>query len=136
MSQIVKTPVAQIVRDHWGENPPDYISVLANACEMADSQSKVAKRLGYSAAVVSSMLKNKYGGDIGKFEDKVRAILMIEDVDCPAVAQTIQLVTCLEHQGHVKAGNRSNSFRMKMMHHCPSCPQGRLLNPFLAQFFR
>ncbi len=126
MSAVRKTRAAEVVAESWGVNPPPYVQALAEACEMSGSQSQVAKRIGYSPAVVSTVLKNTYRGDLTAVEDRVRAVLMSDTVDCPAVGQEIELATCLEHQAHVKARNRSNAFRITMMRHCPNCPKSRL----------
>ena len=126
MNPVKKTRAMAVVSESWGPNPPDYIVALARACEMADSQSRIAKRLNYSPAVISQTLKNKYRGDLTAVEQSIRAALMSESVDCPAVGQEIELATCLEHQAHVKNGNRSNSFRIAMTRNCPTCPKGRL----------
>jgi len=125
MSGVKKTRALQVVAECWGANPPDYIVALAEACEAAGSQSLVARRIGYSPAVISTTLKNYYKGDSGAVEIAVRAALLSETVTCPAVGQTIALATCLEHQAHVAAANRSSAFRISMIRQCPQCPNSR-----------
>jgi len=80
----------------WGGAPPDWIAALAGACD-ASTQASVAKRLGYSGAVVSLMLNNRYGGDLGAVEQAVRGALMAATVDCPVVGE-LASHTCLGHQ--------------------------------------
>ena len=50
MTLIKKTRAYELIAANWGPNPPDYIRVLAEACEVAGSQNQVAKRIGYSGA--------------------------------------------------------------------------------------
>ncbi len=126
MSTIKPTQALDVIDIAWAPEPPDYIKALAAACEMAGSQNKIAKQLGVSGGLVSSVLNNKYKGSLIAVEEKIRATLMSALVDCPAVGQEIALSTCLEHQNHVKAKNRSNGFRISMMRHCPACPKSRL----------
>ncbi len=125
MNAIKPTQAHTVILEHWLPEPPDYILALASACEMS-SQSKVAQKIGYSGSVVSSVLHNKYPGDLDAVEEKIRATLMQALVECPAIGHEIELATCLENQSHVKAKNRSSTYRLSMMNHCPTCPKSRL----------
>lgn len=63
---------------------PDWIEALAEAA-MRSTGTAVAARIGYSPAVVSDVLRNKYRGDIGRVEQAVRGALMGETVTCPVL---------------------------------------------------
>lgn len=109
----------------WGESTPDWIIVLAEACNMS-SQAAIAKRLGYSSSTVSQVLSNKYGmGDIAKFEQVVRGALMAETVACPIVGDMTRDV-CLNWQQRPFSTTNSNAVRMYQA--CRSgCSHSRLV---------
>ena len=67
-------------RTAWGKSIPAEVLVLAEACK-ADTSRAVAKRLGYSDAVVSHVLAAKYPGDMAKVFAKVRGALMGEGTE-------------------------------------------------------
>jgi len=95
----------------WGDPAPDWIIVLAEACNM-ESQAAVAKRIGYSSSTVSQVLSNKYQmGDIAKFEQTVRGALMAETVDCPIIGDMTRDV-CLNWQARPFSTTNSNAVRM------------------------
>ncbi len=52
----------EIARGLWGDSIPDWVIALAEECGRS-SQGKVAKQMNRSAALVSNVLRNKYGGD-------------------------------------------------------------------------
>ena len=109
----------------WGDDAPDWIVILAQACDDR-SQSAVARQVGYSASVISQVINATYRGDLSRVEEAVRASLMAETLDCPAMGMSIPLAACLEHQRHAKAGNRSNAFRARMATACKGCPNSRI----------
>ena len=113
------------MRAAWGADAPDWVVVLAEACD-DHSQSTVARRIGYSTSVVNQVVNGGYDGDMARVEEAVRASLMAETVDCPEVGISIPLATCLEHQKHAKAGNRSSAFRARMAAACHACPHSRI----------
>jgi len=85
----------------------DWKVVLADACKQS-SQSAVARRIGYSAAVVSQVLKGSYKGDEHRVQQAVEGALMGLTVDCPVIGEIPRNV-CLEyqrraHQGALRAG--------------------------------
>ncbi len=107
----------------WGEHLPDWVAELAllatneglNAC---------AKRLRYSAAVISQTIGNKYPGDLAKIETTVRGALMHETVQCPVVGE-IGRDRCLQHQSADRA--HTNSVRTRLYLACRSgCPHSRI----------
>lgn len=62
----------------------DWLQALGDAVERS-SQSRVGERIGYSASTVSLVLNGRYKGDLRAVEAAVRAQLMLETVDCPAL---------------------------------------------------
>ncbi len=112
-------------RDAWGDLP-DWISELA---KMADAKglNTVAKTVGYSAATLSTVLHNKYRGDVGRVEAKVRGALMAETVMCPVYSE-IGRNRCLDIQKQKFAA--TNSTRVRVYRACRSvgnlCPHSRV----------
>jgi hypothetical protein len=104
---------------------PDWLFVLAEACDRS-SQSKVAKRLGYSGSVVSSVLNAKYNGDYSAVEKAIRGALMSETLDCPVLGD-INTKLCLEHQKRARSFQPTSSMRVRLYKHCRGeCLHSRL----------
>jgi len=108
-----------LAREHWSPLP-DWVEALARASD-ATSQNQVAKRLGYSAPVVSLLLRRAYKGDLLRIEELVRAELMQERRDCPALGE-IRLAECLHHQDQAKNPGSPNPLRANMRRACHACP--------------
>lgn len=107
----------------WNGAPPDWVCELA---QMATSKglNSVAQRLGYSSAVLSQTIGNKYPGDLSKVEDKVRGALMGKKVACPVLG-SIGRDKCLDVQALPRAV--TNSIRTRLYRACRSgCPHSRL----------
>lgn len=105
-------------RAAWGEALPREVEVLAEACKAQTSRA-VAKRLGYSDAVISHVLANKYPGDVAKVFATVRGALMGETVLCP-ILDEIGRDRCLREQATPFAA--TNSTRARLSHACKACP--------------
>lgn len=110
-------PIAK-ARAAWGEEMPKEIAALAEAC-WAETSRAVARRLGYSDAVVSHVLARKYPGDVAKVFATIRGALMGETVLCP-VLDEISLDRCLVEQATPFAA--TNSTRARLFHACRRCP--------------
>lgn len=113
----------QIARAHWGADLPDWISALAMAAAET-SQNKVARKLGYTAPVVSQVLRNKYAGDLGRIELLTRSVLMLARRDCPALGE-ILLAECLRHQDEARNPGSPNPLRANMRRACNRCSHYR-----------
>lgn len=73
-----------------------WIEVLRAAVAQS-SQVRVARALGYSNSVVSSVLGGTYAGDLQRVRAAVEGALMNARVDCP-VLDTISRARCVEVQ--------------------------------------
>lgn len=102
----------------WGEAIPKEVVALAQACRAQTSRA-VAKRLGYSDAVISHVLARKYPGDVAKVFATVRGALMGETVLCP-ILDEIGSDRCLSEQAAPFA--TSNPTRVQLFHACKTCP--------------
>ncbi|WP_440411091.1 transcriptional regulator [Neorhizobium petrolearium] len=113
----------------WGGDLPAWVLELAEACRLSN-QSAIAKRLGYSPAVVSSILSNTYKGDVARVEQMVRGALMAETVPCPALGDIPRNI-CLDWQAKPYAA--TSSHRAAMYHACRNnCPFSRLAGSNLS----
>lgn len=103
----------------WGTPLPDWIAALAGACD-THGQNATAKRIGYSAAVVSGVLGHTYKGDFTAVEDRVRVRLMRETVECPARFE-ISREECQLWQERAANFSSHNAERVKMARACRRC---------------
>lgn len=120
----MKPPVANILRarEAWQGNPPDWIVVLAEQCDLAQSQASVGRAIGYSASVVNQVLGNRYAGKIETVEAKVRGVYMAATVECPVLGE-ISTAACLDHQARELAA--TNPQRVRLYRACRTCPNNR-----------
>ena len=110
-----------IARASWGTDLPDWIARLASECE-ATSQSAVAKRLGRSASLISTVLRSKYPGDMAAVEDIVRGALMSATVSCP-VRGDMPTHVCRSWREKSKRFAGNNAERVTMYRACNRCPR-------------
>tara|TARA_R110002094_G_scaffold160396_11_gene145829 strand:- start:1317 stop:1691 length:375 start_codon:yes stop_codon:yes gene_type:complete len=116
------TPRMEMAIEAWG-NVPDWVSALVDACDAKGaSQNKVAKRLGFSAPVVSQVLRREYPGNMGNVEKRVRAIYTPGTITCPALGP-IGSEDCLNWQDNAKALITANPIKVRMYRACRKCPR-------------
>ncbi len=102
----------------WGACAPAWISTLAEECD-GSSQRKVARELGVSAALLSSVLGNKYPGNLARVEEAVKLRFMRDEVDCPVLGKTSK-GKCLEHQA--RGFSTASPLHLRLFRACPDCP--------------
>lgn len=107
-----------MARAAWGEAAPDWVMVLAQACD-AGTQSGVAKKLGVSSALINTALKKTYSGRMDRIEARVRGELMNERVTCPVLGG-ITKRRCLDEQTRPYAA--TNAVRVELRRACATCP--------------
>ncbi|MGO4735945.1 transcriptional regulator [Bosea sp. 2KB_26] len=105
-------------REAWGDKMPGEVLALAQACKAHTSRA-VARRLGYSDAVISHVLAKKYPGDVDKVFATIRGLLMGETVDCPELGE-LRRDQCLRNQA--RPFNPTNSTSARLFHACRVCP--------------
>lgn len=108
MSAIQKAQTA------WGDELPDWVHALATECS-ATSQKATAGRIGYSPAVVNTVLARTYKGDLTAVQQAVEGALLSATVMCP-VAGDIPANVCLEYQRRPLVP--TNSQRVRMFRAC------------------
>ncbi len=107
----------------WGAPLPDWVEVLVRQCDQV-SQSEVAKTLRVSAALVNTVLRNKYNGDMAGIENSVRGAFMNAMVNCPVLG-TIPTHDCQDWQRKSTRFVNINAQRVQMFRACARCPQNR-----------
>jgi len=118
-----KTDFVANAKRNWGAALPDWVLALAEEATRT-SGADVARRLGYSGAVVSGVINGTYGGDMATVEAKVRGLLMNETVVCPVLGD-LSRDRCLTEQKMSRIG--SSSLRARISRACRSgCPHSRL----------
>ncbi|MGA8169787.1 MAG: transcriptional regulator [Methylocystis sp.] len=118
-----KTDFLANAREAFGEALPDWIEIVAKEATRT-SATAVAGRLGYSVAVVSSLVRGKYAGDLGAVEARVRGVYMGEEVACPVLGD-IARDYCLAEQRKKHIG--TSQTRTALFHACRNgCANSRL----------
>lgn len=113
-----KTNVA-FVRGAWGAAAPEWVVVLAEACDQV-SQSALARKLGVSGAMINQALRNTYAGRLDRLEQRVRGELMNETVGCPVLGE-ITRRRCVDSQKQT-AFSATNVVRVELRRACKRCP--------------
>lgn len=114
--QLPKHPLLK-AQAAWGKAMPAEVEVLARACTERPAK-EVARQVGYSPAVISHVLANKYPGDMTAVLAKVRGALMGETVGCPILGE-IGRDRCMKEQR--TPFHASNSTRARLFHTCKTC---------------
>jgi hypothetical protein len=111
----------QIAEAAWGHPLPDWVRALALACAQTN-QARVARVLGRSDAVVSQVLRNKYGAETARIEERVRGLYLNGVVLCPEQGElpTNECQDWREKAGEFLIGN---PMRIRMFHACRACPR-------------
>ena len=122
MADFVKTAEAA-----WGKPLHDWVRVLAEQCN-GSTQSAVAKRLGYSAGLISQVLRKTYPGNVNAVEEAVRGAWMGSTLECPVMG-TIGSDVCLGWRRKAKTFAPTNSHRVRMYRACNNCPHNEKGDP-------
>lgn len=102
----------------WGDNPPEFIRVLANVVEQEGTKAAAASRLGINRASVSTLLANKYPACTNKMEKTIMAWSSL--VQCPVLGP-ITGEECQTEREKPFVG--SNPRRIQLYRACRSCPR-------------
>lgn len=120
MNALTNSGPVLTAREAWGDALPEWVLGLAQQCA-ASSQNKVAKKLGYSAAVVSTVLRNSYQGSMDAVRDRYLGVYEASVTSCPALG-TIGLHVCQNWRGKARHLNPANAMNVKMFRACNRCP--------------
>ncbi len=123
MTVAAKRDFISSARAAWNDAPPTWVVALADAATR-HSLTQAARKIGYSAALVSNVIANKYGAGTERIEAKVRGALMNEKVVCPVLGE-IGRDHCLDEQAMPKLS--TSSIRSKLYRACRNgCPHSRI----------
>jgi hypothetical protein len=101
----------------------EWLEILRAECAQS-SQIKIARRVGYSPAVVNQVLAGSYRGDLAAVQKAVEGALMGRTVECPILG-ALASHKCLEIQA--RPFGSSNPTRVALYKACRSgCPHSRL----------
>ena len=107
------------VRSAWGRGAPEWIVVLAAACD-SSSQAAIARRLNVSGAQVNQVLRHSYQGRLDRIERRVRGELMRDTAICPVLGR-ISTKQCEDEQQ--QPFSTSSRLRVAVYHACRGgCP--------------
>jgi hypothetical protein len=101
-----------------GVLPPDVKAALQDAVTRFTSQVKVAEELGVSSAVISTLLKDKYPGNVEAMGERIRGKYMGATVLCPVMG-TLSKNSCLDNQALPMAF--TNPIRAALGRACKRC---------------
>lgn len=100
----------------WGQQPPEFIRVLANVVEKAGSNQAAADQIGINRASVSTLLANKYPANTKAMEVKIMAFATGKQ--CPI----LDLISAEECQKNREAEFiSSNPQRVALYRACRQC---------------
>lgn len=110
-------------KEAWGDALPDWVLVMAEACDNTN-QKKIANEMRYSPAVVNTVLKATYAGDLSAVKQAVEGALMASTVQCPVVGE-LQANKCMENQRRQYAA--TNALRVRLYKACNGgCSHSRI----------
>lgn len=113
---------AQKAEAAWGD-VPDWVRELAALADREGLRG-AEKRVGYSASAISTVINNRYRGDMVRVEESVRGALMGQTVACPVLGE-IGRDQCLAWQKKPFAA--TSSVRVAVYRACRSgCPHSAL----------
>lgn len=101
----------------WGQQPPEFIRVLAAVVDECGSNAAAARRLGINRASVSTLLANRYPAGTAKMEKIIMA--WAATVHCPIMG-SISADEC--HTERSKPFIASNPSRIRLYRACRQCP--------------
>lgn len=124
MSASVNVTASEKAAAAWaGAAMPDWVRVLAEEAGRS-SMGAVARRIGYSTGVVSAVIANKYKGDLGSVEARVRGALLSEEVECPVLG-AVRKDRCVDEQKKNFTG--TSALRTRLFNACRGgCVHSRL----------
>lgn len=121
MSKPSATNSLTVAQAAWGEAMPAWIADLAQECE-ASSQNKVAARMGYSAGLISQVLRAKYPADLAAVEEIFVGVFQSATVECPRLGR-IPGQDCRSYRAQAKEFQPTSNFRAQMYRACRNCPR-------------
>lgn len=101
----------------WGQEPPEFIRVLASIVASAGSNQAAANQIGISRSAVSTLLANKYPANTAEKERQILAFN--HGKQCPVLGQ-ISSSECQTNRQLPFLG--TNPQRIALYRACRQCP--------------
>lgn len=98
--------------------PADVKTALQEAVKRFKTQTRVAEELGVSVAVVNSLLRDRYMGDVAGMAERIRGEFMAETVTCPVMG-VLNRRNCLDMQARPLVF--TNPTRVQLHVACKTC---------------
>lgn len=111
----------QTALQSWNGVPPVWVDELAKQCDLSN-QTKVARKLKVSSALVSQVLANKYLGNLDNVQAAVEGAYMDGCVSCPVLGD-LATNECLWHQR--QPYSNTNSVKVRLFRSCKVCSHNR-----------
>jgi hypothetical protein len=102
----------------YGGAAPDWVLALADEMSRT-SGAAAARKVGYSQAVLSTIISGTYRGNRERVAETVRGALMGATVTCPVLGD-IGRDRCLDEQR--QPFRATSAMRARLYHACRACP--------------
>jgi len=106
-----------------GSDCPDWITALADECDLKGYVKPVSARLGYSHSAVSAVINGSYTGRTERIREAVVACFLSQTVTCPIVGE-ISSEKCMNFQRRKKM-RATDPLAIKLWRGCRVCPNRR-----------
>jgi len=114
----------ETARAAWGEDMPEEVRALAEACVTLGSQRKVAAVIRQSDTVISCVLNRKYKGSYDNVFAAIRAMFLRQAVHCPGIDAEITGAQCTQYQ---RMESPSGSDEVRIYRACrQGCPHSTI----------
>ena len=120
MNAKLRSPI-EVAAEAWGEAIPIWVEDLARECA-SSSQAVVARRMGRSDALISTVLRAKYRGDLEAVEEVFKGAYQGAEVDCPALG-ALPANDCRDWRAKSRRFVNVNALRVRMFRACKGCPR-------------
>ena len=115
-----------VVKRTWGGQEPNWVTRLAEECDLT-SQAATARRISCSASYVSTLLNNRFKGNLNAIETAVKKAFSAETVYCHGLEEEITGSGCLNWQKKAKHLRATSPHRVRMWKSCRvGCPHSQV----------
>jgi hypothetical protein len=103
-------------------SPTDQLGLLRRICS-EKSQAEVARKTGFSSAVVCGVLKGTYQGNTDGFLARVEEVYGTSTVGCPGLGEELPLSRCAVIRRREFNQAAVNPEWLRLWKVCRTCPQ-------------
>lgn len=110
-----------LANESYEGNAPDWVLNLATEADRIGTNA-AARKIGYSAPVLSQVFRNTYGAKTDAVERRVRGELMGAEVTCPRLGP-INILKCDRLKEEARNFSPRNSDVIAQFKACTACPR-------------